>query len=95
MNPRVGSGVQQTRDLRAEKAVEAVRNREDGTGLSSLAARSRRAGRRRPVREWTHGGMTTEGRAARERQDESQERRQRAKAVYRSSAREARTEGEL
>jgi hypothetical protein len=31
-NPRVGSGVQQTRDLRAEKAVEAVRNREDGTG---------------------------------------------------------------
>jgi len=32
-NPRVGSRVQQTCDLRAEKAVEAVRDREDGTGL--------------------------------------------------------------
>lgn len=44
-------------------------------GTSSVAARGRRAGRQRPVREWTHGDMSTEGRAARKRQDESQERR--------------------
>jgi hypothetical protein len=32
-NPRVGSGMQQARDLRAEEAVEVVRNHEDGTGF--------------------------------------------------------------
>lgn len=30
--PRAGSGVQQTRDVRAEEVVKAVRNREGGTG---------------------------------------------------------------
>jgi hypothetical protein len=30
-NPKVASGAQQTRDLRAEEAVEVVRNHEDGT----------------------------------------------------------------
>jgi len=30
-NPRVGSGMQQARELDAEQAVEVVRNHEDGT----------------------------------------------------------------
>jgi len=37
-NPRIGSGMQQARNLRAEKTVEVVRNHEDGTCLSSATA---------------------------------------------------------
>jgi hypothetical protein len=37
-NPRIGSGMQQARELRAEKTVEVVRNHEDGTCLSPATA---------------------------------------------------------
>jgi hypothetical protein len=41
-NLRIGSGMQQARDFRAEKAVEVVRNHGDGT-CSEVVPTSRRA----------------------------------------------------
>jgi hypothetical protein len=38
MNLMTGSGVQQTRTCRAEKAVEVVRNHEDGTRVGTDGA---------------------------------------------------------
>ena len=60
-NPRVGSGMQQARDLRAEEAVEAVRNREDGTRLERGSSGPKGEGGNVFVREWTHGAMSMEG----------------------------------
>ena len=45
-NPRTGSGMQQARDLRAEEAVEVVRNHEDGTGFRGWLPRNRSTGRK-------------------------------------------------
>jgi hypothetical protein len=55
MNLRIGSGMQQARRLRAEQAVEAVRNREDGTGDRSLATPVPKGGNSSDgtPREWT------------------------------------------
>jgi hypothetical protein len=56
MNPRVGSGMQQARKLRAEQAVEVVRNHEDGTGSRSMAAHRPKEGGN-TFREWTLGSV--------------------------------------
>jgi len=56
----VGSGMQQARDLAAEKTVEVVQNHADGTGSASLAAR-RPKGDGNVIREWTLQRMSTEG----------------------------------
>jgi len=55
MNLRIGSGMQQARRLRAEQAVEAVRNREDGTGDRRIAPLIPKGGtpEMEPTREWT------------------------------------------
>jgi hypothetical protein len=43
VNPRIGSGMQQAREVEEEKAVEVARNHEDGT-RTRLVASSRRSG---------------------------------------------------
>jgi len=53
--------MQQARDLRAEEAVEAVRNREDGTRPERGSSDPKGEGGNVFVREWTHGVMSTEG----------------------------------
>jgi hypothetical protein len=83
MNPRIGSGMQQARDLRAEEAVEVVQNHEDGTrffeaGASETEAMGNRRGsgrsegcRWRGTRHRDAGGASHIAADA----DESQERR--------------------
>lgn len=53
VEPQAGSGAQQTRKARAEEAVKAVRNREDGTGPDRWQ-RLAEGRAETPDREWMH-----------------------------------------
>jgi hypothetical protein len=71
-NPRVGSGMQQARDCRAEKPVEVVQNHEDGTGSPSWLRGAEGESKDEPgvdARQPVDGGET---------RDEPQERRSQA-----------------
>jgi hypothetical protein len=59
VNPMTGTGVQQTRSPSPEQAVEAVRNRKDGT--RSALGRVSPKGARERLREWTAAEMSVEG----------------------------------
>lgn len=58
-NLMTGTGVQQTRSPSPEQAVEAVRNRKDGT--RSALGRVGPKGARERFREWTAAEMSVEG----------------------------------
>jgi len=78
--PRTGSGAQQTRNARAEKAVRAVRNREGGTrrvpwqGLAEGKAAT-------PSREWTLVHQSVERRSGRIPGEEDPQVRHGARAL--------------